>query len=291
MNHRMFWKAAIMLACAAGLLLAQGKKGQKKGQPAAQEQAAQPAAPPGSPVAKQPQVKSQKEAQAVMAIVNAQDPDSRIKAADELVNNFADSEFKPLALYFAAVSYQQKNDYERMVIYAERTVQADPSHYQAMLMLATAIAQRTREFDLDREEKLKAAEGYATKALEIIKTALRPNPNITDEQWEEAKKDFSAQAHEAFALSAIARNQPDKAIEEFKTAIASTSTPDPATMVRLAAAYNKAEKYDDAMATLDKVLAMPDLHPTVKQIAQAERNRSVQLKQKGAAPAQAAPAK
>jgi len=292
MNHRTFWKAAIMLACAAGLLLAQGKKDQKKGQPAAQEQPAQPAAPPpGSPVAKQPQVKSQKEAEAVMAIVNAQNPDARIKACDELVTNFADSEFKPLALYFSAVSYQQKNDYERMVISAERAVEADPQHYQAMLLLAQAIAMRTREFDLDREEKLKAAEGYATKAMELLKTAPRPNPNITDEQWAEAKKDFTAQAHESFALAAMARNQPDKAIEEFKTAISLTPTPDPSTLVRLAAAYNKAEKYDDAMATLDKVLALPDLHPTVKQIAQAERNRSVQLKQKGAAPAQLAPAK
>jgi tetratricopeptide (TPR) repeat protein len=288
----MFWKAALMLACAAGLLLAQGKKGQQRGQEAAQGQSAQPAAPPpGSPIARQPQVKSQKEAQAVTAIIQAQDPDSRIKACNELVANFADSEFKPLALYFAAVSYQQKNDYEHMVVFAERAVEADPQHFQAMLMLAQAIAMRTREFDLDREEKLKAAEGYAAKALEILKTAPRPNPSITDEQWEEAKKDFFAQAHEAFALSAMARNQTDKAIEEFKTALSSSPSPDPATMVRLANAYTKAEKYDDAIATLDKVLAMPDLHPQVKQIAQAERNRSVQLKQKGAAAAQPAPAK
>ncbi len=288
MNHRMIWKAAIILACAAGLLLAQGKK---KGQAAAQEPAAQPAEPQGSPIAKQPQVKSQKEAQAVMAIVNAQDPDARIKAANDLVNNFADSEFKPLALYFAAVSYQQKNDYNDMVIYAERTLQADPNHYQALLLLAQAIAMRTREFDLDREEKLKTAETDAAKALEILKTAPRPNPTISDAQWEEAKKDLAAQAHEAFAMAAVARNQSDKAIEEFKTAIASSSTPDPTTMVRLAAVYNKAEKYDDAIATLDKVLAAPDLNATVKQVAQNERNRSVQLKQKGAAPAQPAPAK
>jgi tetratricopeptide (TPR) repeat protein len=291
MNHRMYWRAAIMLACAAGLLLAQGKKGQKKGEQAPQEQAAQPAAPPGSPIAKQPQVKSQKEAQAVMAIVNAQDPDARIKACNDLVTNFSDSEFKPLALYFAAVSYQQKNDYDHMVIYAERTLEADPNHYQAMLLLAQAIAMRTREFDLDREEKLKTAEGYANKALELLKTAPRPNPQITDEQWEEAKKDLAAQAHESFALADMARNQTDKAIEEFKTALSLSATPDPSTMVRLAAAFNKAEKYDDAMATLDKVLATPNLHPTIKQIAQAERNRSVQLKQKGAAPEQPAPAK
>ena len=291
MNHRTIWKAAIMLACAAGLLLAQGKKDQKKGQQAAQEQAAQPAAPPGSPIAKQPQPKSQKELQAIQAIFAAQTPDDRIKAANDLVNNFSDSEFKPLALYFAAISYQQKNDYDHMVIYLERTLQADPNHYQALLLMAQAIAMRTREFDLDREEKLKTAEADATKALELLKTAPRPNPNITDEQWEEAKKDLAAQAHETFAMAAVARSQYDKAIEEFKTAIGLSSAPDPTTMVRLASAYSKAEKYDDAIATLDKVLASPNLNPAVKQIAQNERNRAVQLKQKGAAPAQPEPAK
>jgi tetratricopeptide (TPR) repeat protein len=279
MNHRTIWKAAIMLACAAGLLLAQGRK---KGQAAPQEQAAQPA---GSPVAKQPQPKSQKELQAVQAVFAAQTPDDRIKAANDLVNNFNDSEFKPLALYFAAVSYQQKNDYDDMVIYLERTLQADPNQYQALLLLSQAIAMRTREFDLE------TAEGDATKALELLKTAPRPNSNITDEQWEEAKKDLSAQAHETFAMAAVARNQYDKAIEEFKTSIGLASQPDPTTMVRLASAYSKAEKYDDAIATLDKVIAMPNLNPTVKQIAQNERNRSVQLKQKGAAPAQPEPAK
>ncbi|HSW50731.1 MAG TPA: hypothetical protein VLH09_11180, partial [Bryobacteraceae bacterium] len=82
MKHRMIWKTAVLLACAAGLLLAQG---QKKGGAAPQGQAAPPAPPPGSPVAPQPQVKSQKEGQAVMAIVNAQTADERIKAANDLV--------------------------------------------------------------------------------------------------------------------------------------------------------------------------------------------------------------
>lgn len=282
MNYRIVLRALMVLACVAGLLMGQGNK---KGQQQPPAQAAPPAAPAGSPVAKQPQVKSQAEAQAVMAIVQAQDPDSRIKASNELVSKFNDSEFKSLALFFSAVSYQQKNDAERMIVFAERTIEADPTHYQAMLMLANAIAMRTREFDLDREEKLKSAEGYATKALEILKTAPRPNPAITDDQWEAAKKDLSSQAHEAFAHAAMARNQPDKAVEEFKLAIANSGEADPSTSVRLAAAYNKGNKFDDAIATLDKVLATPELNPVVKKVAQAERDRSVQLKKQGAAPA------
>ena len=104
----------------------------------------------------QPKPKSQKEVEAIQAIFNAQDPDGRIAAAENLLTNFADTEFKAIALQVAAASAQQKNDFEKMVVYAERTLEADPKNYAAMLMLANGIAQRTREFDLDKEEKLDA---------------------------------------------------------------------------------------------------------------------------------------
>jgi tetratricopeptide (TPR) repeat protein len=199
-------------------------------------------------VQRQPQVKSQKEAEAVMAIFQAPDPDSRIKAAQELLHKFADSEFKAIAMQMIAASYQQKNDFENMVVWAERTLEADPKSYHAMLMLATGIAQRTREFDLDREEKLARAEKYAHDAMEILKTLPKPRPDIPDEQWEAAKKDFTAQAHEALGLAALARKKYDVAIAEFKLAVEGAANPDPATMVRLGAVYNMTGKYDDAIA-------------------------------------------
>jgi hypothetical protein len=78
-----------------------------------------------------------------------------------------------------------------------------------------------------------------------------------------------------------------------------TKQPDPSTEVRLASVYNKAGKYDDAIALCDKLMAQADLHPTIRQYAQAERARAVQAKggpapaaapSSTAAPAPAAPA-
>ncbi len=289
MNNLRMWKFAIALACAAGLLSAQ------PGKPAQQGKAAQPvqAAPPQSPTAKQPSVKSQEEGAAVMAVVNAQDPDSRIKAADALLQKFPDSEFKSMALFSTAISYQEKNDYEKTISYAERTLAVEPDNYQAMIIIARLIAVRTREFDLDREEKLATVEKQGNRALEILKTAPRPNPGISDQQWEDVKKDFVAQVYEAYAMAALARNKSDQAIEQFKKSLDASLVKDPTTMVRLGATYNKAEKYDDAIAILDKVMATPELHPTIRQVAQAERARAIQGKKKGAEPAaagQSAPA-
>ncbi len=269
MKKEVVWKAGLTIACTAGLLLGQAQQA-----PPAQA----PPAQPQSPVASQPQVKSQAEAQAVMAMFQAPDPDARIKAAEELITKFADTDFKPTALFFTAISYQQKNDTENTIVYAERALEADPNHYQAMLTLASATALRTREFDLDREEKLARAEKYANQALEIIKTAPRPNPNITDEQWSNAKKDFSAQAYEALALAALVRKDFDKGIGLFKKSLEVAATPDATTSIRLGNAYTRAGKYDEAIATLDKVMADPSAPAEIKQFAQAEKARAVQAK-------------
>ncbi len=225
---------------------------------------------------KQPQPKSQKEVDAIMAIQNAQDPDGRIAAVENLITKFADTEFKGFALYIATVSAQQKNDFEKMMLYAERTLEVDPKNYATMLIMANALAQRTREHDLDKEEKLGRAEKLATQAGELVKTAEKPNPQLTDEQWAGAKKDFEAQGHEALGLVAMARKKYDVAINELKLAVESSA--DAATSVRLGQVYNLAGKHDEAIAVLDKVMAIPDAPVQIKQVAQAEKARAVQAK-------------
>ena len=190
-------------------------------------------------VAKQPQAKSQKEVEAIQAMFNAPDADTRIAAAETLLTKFADTEFKAVALLMAAMSCQQKNDVERMMVYAERTLEADPNNYNAMLMLASAIAQRTREHDLDREEKLGQAEKHANNALAQIAKSPKPNPNVPDDQWEAAKKDMNAQAHEALGMAQAARKKYPAAISEYKLATEMAASPDPGTFLRLGDAYHQ----------------------------------------------------
>jgi tetratricopeptide (TPR) repeat protein len=226
----------------------------------------------------QPKPKSQAEVDAIMAIQNATDPNARIVAVENLLTKFADTEFKAFALMVAAASAQQANDYEKMVIYAERTLEADPKNFQSMLMLASGLASRTREHDLDREEKLGRAEKLANQAIEIAKTAPKPNPQLTDEQWDEAKKDVMSQGYEALGQAAMVRKKYDVAVQNWKTAVETASSPDPATMVRLASAYNQMGKADEAIAVLDKLNTMPEVHPQIKAAATEQRNNAVKMK-------------
>jgi len=222
--------------------------------------------------------KSQKEVEALLAIQNARTADARIAAVDELITKFADTEFKAWALNLAADAAKQKGDSAKAIIYAERALEADPKYYLAMLLLSGELARSTREFDLDKEEKLARSEKYAKSAIELAGNAPKMNPNIPDDQWAGIKKDFVSQAHEDLGMVAMVRKKYDTAITEFKTAVDDANTADPATMVRLATAYNQSGKPNDALSVLAKVLAMPNLNPAVKQFAESEKARAEQSK-------------
>ena len=150
---------------------------------------------PGAAAQKGPAPKSKGEVEALQALQAAGgDPDKSIAAAENLITKFADTDFKSIALYIEADAYQRKGDWDHMLIYAERVLEADPKDFRATLMLANYYATRTRENDLDREEKLGKAEKYANQVIDMMKTAPKPNPQITDEQWAEAKKDTAGRS-------------------------------------------------------------------------------------------------
>lgn len=222
--------------------------------------------------------KSQKEVDAIMAMQNATDADGRIKAAQELIQKFADTEFKPYALYYIASSYQQKGDTEQTMFWAEETLKVDKKSFMSMIMVAQVLANKTREFDLDKEEKLTKAAKMANAALEEIKVAVKPNPAIPDDQWEAAKKDYSSQAYEALGMAASVRKSWPEAIKNLQLAYDNAATPDPATGVRLASALNGGNKPDEAIAVADKVLASANVHPVVANAAKSEKERATKLK-------------
>jgi tetratricopeptide (TPR) repeat protein len=223
----------------------------------------------GAPAApKQPTPKNQAEVTAIQALFAAQgkgDPDATIKAADDLMTKFADTEFKELALYMQAEAYQQKKDPTKAQVVAEQALAINPKSYQAAIMLAELITQQTRENDLDREEKLGKAEKYAKDAIANVKDAPKPNPQVTDAQWDEFKKGISARAHSAIGLGNLTRKKYDVAATEFK--MAADDDPQPAYLVREASALQSSGKNDEAAAICDKLLADPNLHPQIKQVA------------------------
>ncbi len=255
------------LASAVAFLAAQGLVAQD----AAKQQLPAAAVPKGKGI-------SAKEADAIKKVANAKTPDEKVAAVENLVTNFADTSFKGEALYEAAEAEDQKQDYAKAVSYGELAIEADPkggAGVNALLLVAGELAQHTREFDLDREEKLGKAEKYVNQALAMLPTIAKPEGvKISDADWEGFKKGETSDAHKDLGLVATARKKWDVAASEFKLAVDGSPTPDSVMMARLGNAYNENKNYADAQAILKKVLALPNLNPSVKAFAEQEEKRA-----------------
>jgi len=246
------------------------------------QQPAQPQAQAG------PHPKSQKEVDAlkqVQAAAQANNWDGELQAINNVLENFADTEFKPMLLSMAMDAAQRKGDFPQTVVWGERIIQNDPNDFVARILLAAAIAQHTRENDLDKDQSLKKIEDYANKGLDLLKTASDTpfsgfNGSAAD--YAAFKKDQAGLAHTALAEADELRKKFPEAIEQYKTALSEASHPNPATLAFLSRAYVENKQYDDAIATADKVSAIADAPPQVKQFAQIQKANATKLK---AAPA------
>jgi tetratricopeptide (TPR) repeat protein len=203
-----------------------------------------------------PQYKSQEELDAILAIQDAIDPVERAEAAKFLLTAFSDTEFKEMAYYMLMISYQQLDDFDNMMVYGERTLEINPQNPGVLLQLSYAIPTRTREFDLDKEEKLTTAEGFASSALTLIPNLQKINQNVSDEEWLETKKDFMAQANESLGIIEAKRANYDEAAAFLTKAVGLQPQQNPMTHYHLADAYMNAGKKADAITAINRSITL-----------------------------------
>lgn len=231
----------------------------------------------------QPAQPSQAEIKAFQDIQNMQDPAEKIAAADSFAISHPQSMLLPYILTFAAEASQQMGESPKAIIYYDKVLEADPKNYNAMINIAQETANATGKFDLNKDEKLSRATDLAKQAMELIPTAEKPNPNVSDADWEAFKQQNMARTHEALAMVDVAQQNFSDAVTEFQTAIEMFPMPNPGTMIRLGNALNEAGRPDEAIPVLDQVIAMQGLPPAFIDIAKNEKKRAEQLKQKAAA--------
>ena len=222
--------------------------------------------------------KSKGEVAAIQAVQAAKTPDEQIKAIENVLSTYSDTEFKNVLLQMAMQIEEQKGDFAQTTFYAERLLDADSKNVFALNTLASETARHTREFDLDKEEKLAKVDKWAKAALDEAPRAPKPRADIPDQQWDAAKKDMQAQAYEAMGMAASLRKKYDDSIADYKQALSVAATQDPATYLRMGQAYLDANKLDEAGDAFDKALNASNATPQVKSIAQAKKDETTKRK-------------
>ena len=289
-------KRTAMVIAVLGMCVAGWAQGNDKaaGQSAPAGQATQPAAgQAAAPAGKRPpQAKTQPEFQAYKDAVALTDPAAAEKAADDFAAKFPDSELRVVLYRSAMQKYQQVNNADKMLEMAQKALTYDPDDPEALLGIAQIDAERTRDTDLDKDQKLAEAKKDAERALVTVDTDL-PTTGYPPEQLNQFKGFVRSEAYAILGTLAFnAKNWPDAESNLKKSVDAFPQQPDAIAVFRLAVACDMQNKIPDAIKYDDQAVDLTKDRPDsgVGKAARDEKDRLTKLSG-GTAPGQTTPPK
>jgi len=266
-----------VLAVAAFAVAQQQTPAQQK-QPAgaAQPAAGAPTTPPGK---RPPQAKTQPEFDGYnAAIANQKDPAAMEKAADDFATKFPDSELRVLLFKAAMRAYQNANNGDKMLEEAQKLLKVDPDDPEALIASAEVVAERTRDTDLDKDQRFAQATKNAQHALETIDTDVPMPANIPQAQIDAYKGLLRSSAYSILGTIQYDQEKYADAQGYFQKSIdAYPSQPDPVVVLRLALALDKQGKYQDALTQANKAVDLTQEGTNAGTTARHERDRLMQL--------------
>ncbi len=286
--------AAALLVASWAMAQTSNQQGTQGQNPPAQGAQAQPGAQgqPGAagqpaPATKRPpQAKTQEEFKAFQTAAAATTPDAQEKAANDFAAKFPESELRVLLYRQAMNGYQNANNADKMVEMGRKILAIDPNDPQALIEVAEVLSERTRNTDLDFNEKTAEATKLASHALETIDSDLMFAANAPPDKVQAAKDWLRATAYAILGNIAMVKKDYPGAEQNLKKAIdMGKSQPDPVNFLRLAVALDNQAKYAEALSTANQAVSMTQENTTVGQLSRQEQSRLKQLAGSGPAPA------
>jgi len=242
------------------------------------------AAPQGK---RPPAAKTQPEFEAYKAAVALADPVAMEKAADDFAAKFPQSELRAPLYTTAMGKYQQANNVEKEIDLCRKILAIDPDDPAALVGLAQALADRTRDTDLDKDQKIAEAKKDAERSLVTIDTDI-PTTGYSPETLNGFKGFVRSEAYIVLGTIAFnAGNWADAEMNLRKSIEALPQQPDPIAVFRLSVALDMQNKIPEAIKYADQAVDLTKDRPDsgVGKAARAEKDRLSKLNS-GTAPGQ-----
>jgi tetratricopeptide (TPR) repeat protein len=304
-------RIALVCGALAGVALAQGgamntqggnpqatsqQQQQPAGQQATQQQPAQqepaaatatqtpargaqqaPAQTPTTPVKRQPQAKTQDEYKAYQEAAAKPDPTSLEQAANDFATKYPTSELRSVLFQREMTMYQASNNAEKTIEAGKKVIAIDPDNSAALVTVALVIANKTRDNDLDRDERMAEASKYANHALEAIDNGTGIPAGTAEDKIPMFKELVRSMAYSSLGTVEFNRkNYPQAETYLRKSVENSTLQPDPVTWLQLSLALDRENKYSDALQAANKCIEIAQNHPAGSYCAE-ERDRLAKL--------------
>ena len=157
-----------------------------------------------------------------------------------------------------------------MLDYGEKSLKLDPDNIYSLILVAITLPQpqMQRVEPAIAAKRLAEADEDAKRALSLM-DKLAKRSDETDEQFQQRKAALQSEAHGAFGMVHLQKDEPDKAIEEFKTAVSLETTPDPQIYYRLGEVYANEGKKTEALEAFTKASELGRSTP-IKDLADQE---------------------
>ena len=263
--------AFVSMSFALSVLAQDASKDQKKDQKSDAQAATTPAPAPGK---HRPEAKTQPEFDAYSAAIVSATPEAMEKAAEDFATKFPASEIKILLYKRAMQLYQLANNADKTIDLGRKCLTLDGDDPEALVDVAQSLAERTRDTDLDKEQKYAEAQKDAEKALQTVDTDLIVNAGTTQDKIDQYKSYLRSTAYGSLGIIYYSKDTKDdygKAEDYLRKSIAALpSQPDLVTMLRLSIALDKQGKYTDALTEVNKLVEM-----TKKKKPQLQRQRQI----------------
>jgi len=284
-------RAAIVVAM---LTMCAWSFGQSTDKPAAQNppagQAAQPAGQASAPAGKRPpKVNSQEEFNAYKTAAALTDAAALEKGSDDFAAKYPESELRPLLYRSAMQRYQSVNNSDKMLEMAKKVLALDPDDPEALVGVSQVLAERTRDTDLDRDQRLAESRKDAERALQTVDTDI-PSSGYPPEQLTAYKGYLRSEAYAVLGkLSSDAKNWPDAESDLRKSIEAFPQQVDSIAVLRLAVALDMQNRIPEALKYADQAVELTKDRPDsgAGKAARDEKDRLTKLSV-GTAPGQAA---
>ena len=255
--------------------LAQTKPPATQNAPAAQSSSTPAAAPQGK---RPPAAKTTPEYEAYKAAAALTDPAAAENAANDFAVKFKDSELRIVLFKNVMRDYQRAGNSDKIIEMGRKALAIDGDDPEALVTVAGELAEKTRDTDLDKDQRLDEAMKMAQKAVQTVDTDVAIPQGTPQDQVDTYKSQLRS-----FAFSIIGTlefkkdNFADAETDLRKSIDAFPSGPDPVVVLRLAISLDRQNKYADALKEANRAVDMTQETTSAGKLARQERDRLTQL--------------
>ncbi len=250
---------------------------QSNDKPAAQSAPGGQTAAPAPAGKRPPQAKTQPEFDAYKAVMALTDAGAQEKAADDFAAKYPDSELRPVLYKAVMHAYQQTNNADKMMDTARKVLSYDADDPEALLGVSQVLAERTRDTDLDKDQRLAEAKKDAQRALVTVDTDI-PTAGQPPDRIEAYKGFLRSEAYAILGTLDFnnkawtdAEGSLRKSIDAFPQQV------DPIAVFRLSVALDMQSKYPEALKYANQAVDLTKEGTAAGDAARKEKDRLTQL--------------